>query len=78
MDFSSCGALTVPEDDPISLLVHESTWMGEIPGRERLCWLPHYPDETRLAVGLPVRLYDWFDAAYEPTPGKYYRDVFPY
>ncbi|TDD54305.1 hypothetical protein [Saccharopolyspora elongata] len=148
VDFSSCGELTVPEDDPISLLVHESTWMGEIPGRDRLCWLPHDPDATRLAVGLLVRLYrlggrrlcyllvhktgyrrryahesvefyfralllaadtacpelkslfpailgaaeailsrlsgklsiahDWFDAAYEPPPGKYYRDVFPY
>ncbi|SDW62834.1 hypothetical protein SAMN05216215_1004184 [Saccharopolyspora shandongensis] len=32
---------------------------------------------SRLSGRLSIA-HDWFDAAYEPPPGKYYRDVFPY
>jgi hypothetical protein len=57
LDFSSCSELTVPEDDPISLLVHESSWLGEMPAQTDLRWLPIAPDPIRLAVGLLVRMY---------------------
>lgn len=57
VDFSSCTELTVPEDDPISLLVHESSWLGELPAQTDLRWLPLAPDPMRLAVGMMVRMY---------------------
>lgn len=47
----------MPEDDPISLLLHESTWLGRQPAPEELLWLPVAPDPVRLAVALVVRLY---------------------
>lgn len=57
VDFSSCSELTVPEDDPISLLVHESSWLGRLPAREDLCWQSLPADPMRLAVGMLVRMY---------------------
>lgn len=57
LDFSSCSELTVPEDDPISLLVHESSWLGALPACAKLCWLPVAPDSMRLTVGMIVRMY---------------------
>jgi hypothetical protein len=57
VDFSSCSELTVPEDDPISLLIHESSWLGRLPAREDLCWQPLPSDPMRLAVGMLVRMY---------------------
>jgi hypothetical protein len=57
IDFSSSRESTVPEDDPISLLVHESSWLGALPAPERLLWLPIPPDPVRLAVGMAVRMY---------------------
>lgn len=57
LDFSSCSELTVPEDDPISLLVHESSWLGALPSQADLCWLPIAPDTMRLTVGMIVRMY---------------------
>lgn len=57
IDFSSCDELTVPEDDPISLLFHESCWLGTLPSSDELLWQPLVPNPTRLAIGLIVRLY---------------------
>lgn len=56
IDFSSCGELTVPEDDPISLLVHESSWEADLPERH-LLWLDVDLDPMRLAVGMIIRMY---------------------
>lgn len=57
IDFSSCRELTVPEDDPISLLVHESSWFGNMPAARQLLWQDIEPDPARLAIGLAVRMY---------------------
>lgn len=57
IDFSSCGELTVPEDDPISLLLHEASWLGDLPGAKQLLWQEIEPDPARLAIGIAVRMY---------------------
>jgi hypothetical protein len=57
IDFSSCDELTVPEDDPISLLLHEASWLGDLPKASQLLWLDMEPDPARLAIGMAVRLY---------------------
>ena len=57
VDFSSCTELTVPEDDPISLLMHESSALDDLPTVDRLLWQPLEHDATRLAIGLIVRMY---------------------
>jgi hypothetical protein len=57
VDFSSCTELTVPEDDPISLWMHESSWLDDLPTVDRLLWQPLEHDATRLSIGLVVRMY---------------------
>jgi hypothetical protein len=57
IDFSSCHELTVPEDDPISLLLQEMSWFGAWPTPKELLWLDVDGDARRLAVGLAVRMY---------------------
>lgn len=56
IDFSACRELTVPEDDPISLLVHESTWLGSMPSVDHLLWQPVQVDRSRLAIGMLIRM----------------------
>ena len=57
IDFSSCSELTVPEDDPVRLLVHEASWFGRFPTARQLLWLDIDPDPARLAIGIAVRMY---------------------
>lgn len=55
-DFASCGELTTPEDDPISLRYHESTWNGLLPNAVSLTW-GFTPNTVRAAITFLVRYY---------------------
>jgi hypothetical protein len=57
IDFSSCSEFTVPEDDPVSLLLQEVSWFGALPRASQLLWLELAPEPARLAIGLAVRMY---------------------
>lgn len=57
IDFASCNELTVPEDDPISLLFQESAWLGSIKSNKELLWNTNELDKYQLAIGLVIRLY---------------------
>lgn len=56
-DFASCGELSTPEDDYISLHFHERTWR-EAPGHgEALTWTGEAPNPARAALSFMTRYY---------------------
>lgn len=55
-DFGSCIDLTLPEDDPLSLLCHERTFEWSRVNAAELCWIPSlHPDRRRCAIAFLVR-----------------------
>lgn len=57
-DFTSVCDLTTPEDDPISIMLHERTWQGPIFNPEDLIWIEgEMEDPYRAAVTLITRYF---------------------
>jgi hypothetical protein len=56
-DFASCGELSTPEDDYISLHYHERTWREAPVHGEPLTWTGEAPDPARAALSFMTRYY---------------------
>jgi hypothetical protein len=56
IDFASCGELTTPEDDPVSLLFHETTFGTRPLAADALSWAQP-ADMARAALTFLVRYY---------------------
>jgi hypothetical protein len=56
-DFASCGELSTPEDDYISLHFHERTWREAPVHGEALVWTGEAPDSERAALSFITRYY---------------------
>ncbi len=56
-DFASCGELSTPEDDYISLHYHERTWRKAPAHGEALTWTGEAPDPERAALSFITRYY---------------------
>lgn len=57
-DFASASDLTTPEDDPITLLLHERTWQGDVFEPGDLVWIEEEEcDPYRASVTLMVRYF---------------------
>jgi hypothetical protein len=56
-DFASCGELSTPEDDYISLHYHERTWREAPVHGGELAWTGEVPDSARAALSFITRYY---------------------
>jgi hypothetical protein len=56
-DFASCGEISTPEDDYISLHYHERTWRESPAHGESLIWNGAEPDAERAALTFITRYY---------------------
>ena len=56
-DFASCGEISTPEDDYISLHFHERTWLAAPSYGDRLHWSDDPPNAERAALTFITRYY---------------------